>query len=112
MLESVYEACLDRELKSRGVMVARQVVVPIDYKGYRVDGGYRLDLLVANAIIVEVKAVEVKEAARVDEAKAKVVEARVADARTLSKVTIVLPLHLLRASNVSRPNRCPPSPRR
>ena len=58
LLESVYEVCLDRELKARGLTVARQVMVPIDYKGHRVDGGYRLDLLVANAIIVEVKAVE------------------------------------------------------
>ncbi len=58
LLESVYEACLDRELKARGLAVARQVVVPIDYKGHRVEGGYRLDLLVADAVIVEVKAVD------------------------------------------------------
>lgn len=58
LLESVYEACLERELRLRGLAVARQVVAPIDYKGQRIEGAYRLDLLVSDAVIVEVKAVE------------------------------------------------------
>lgn len=58
MLESVYEVCLERELRLRGLAVARQVITPIDYKGERIKGAYRLDLLVANAVVVEVKAVE------------------------------------------------------
>ena len=58
LLESVYEACLERELTLRGLAVARQVVAPIDYKGQRIEGAYRLDLLVSDAVIVEVKAVE------------------------------------------------------
>ena len=58
LLESVYEACLEREFRLRGLAVARQVVAPIDYKGQRIEGAYRLDLLVSDAVIVEVKAVE------------------------------------------------------
>jgi GxxExxY protein len=58
LLESAYEHCLDHELCSRGLPVARQVPLPISYEGLRLDAGYRLDLVVASTIIVEVKAVE------------------------------------------------------
>ncbi len=58
LLESVYEACLARELRRRGFFVERQVPVPIEYDGEILDEGFRLDLLVNRLVIVEVKAVE------------------------------------------------------
>ena len=58
LLESVYEACLDHELGSRGIDVRRQVRLPVEYKGVRVDAGLRLDLVVQDCVIVELKAVE------------------------------------------------------
>jgi GxxExxY protein len=58
LLESVYEACLVHELISRGLRVDRQVAVPIAYDTVRLDAGLRLDLLVENCVVVELKAVE------------------------------------------------------
>jgi len=58
LLESVYEACLNHELKKRGCRVATQVPVPVVYDGMRLDAGLRLDLLVEDKLIVEVKSVE------------------------------------------------------
>jgi len=58
LLESAYEACLCQELGLRGLCYASQVDLPVTYKGRQLDCGYRLDLLVANAVVVEVKAVE------------------------------------------------------
>ena len=58
LLESVYEACLAFELARRGIAAQQQVALPVVYKGFRIDLGYRLDLIVAEAVIVEVKAVE------------------------------------------------------
>ena len=58
MLESAYEACLAFELAQRGVKVEPQKPLPVVYKEVHLDCGYRLDLLVANAVIVEIKAVE------------------------------------------------------
>ena len=58
LLESVYEHCMAYELQSRGLMVRRQVPLPIIYKGARLDAGYRLDLVVEGAIILEIKSVE------------------------------------------------------
>jgi GxxExxY protein len=58
LLESAYEHCLAHELSGRGRSVRRQVGLPIEYEGLRLNAGYRLDLLVADAVIVEVKAVE------------------------------------------------------
>jgi GxxExxY protein len=58
LLESVYEACLAYELGEMGLQVRRQVVMPIRYKRVVLDAGYRLDLLVAEKVVVEVKAVE------------------------------------------------------
>jgi GxxExxY protein len=57
LLESAYEECLSRELDLREIPFARQVSLPVEYKGVRLDCGYRLDLLVADAVVVEVKAV-------------------------------------------------------
>ena len=58
LLESAYERCLLHELGLRGLAVSRQVPLPIECEGLRLDGGYRIDLLVESALIVEVKAVE------------------------------------------------------
>ncbi|MBS0360704.1 MAG: GxxExxY protein [Proteobacteria bacterium] len=58
LLESAYEHCLAHELGLRGLAVARQLSLPILYEGYRVDAGYRLDLVVEDTVVVEVKAVE------------------------------------------------------
>jgi len=58
LLESVYEEALAFELQKRGVLVERQVVVPLVYKGHRLATPLRLDLLVEGKVIVECKAVE------------------------------------------------------
>lgn len=58
LLESAYEHCLAHELSKRGLAVRRQVILPITYDGLSLDAGYRLDLLVEEGVIVEVKAVE------------------------------------------------------
>jgi GxxExxY protein len=58
LLESAYEQCLLHELRTRGIAVQRQVLLPIIYDGAQIDAGYRIDLLVNDAIIVEVKAVD------------------------------------------------------
>ncbi len=58
LLESAYEECLSHELTSRDVPFERQVSMPISYKGLQLDAGYRMDLVVAHCIVVEVKAVE------------------------------------------------------
>ena len=57
LLESVYEACLAQELMVRGLRTARQVPLPVRYKGVRVDCGYRVDLWVEGAVIAELKTV-------------------------------------------------------
>jgi GxxExxY protein len=57
LLESAYEACLAFELKERGLKLERQVELPLCYKGNHLDCGYRLDLLVNDIVIVEIKAV-------------------------------------------------------
>jgi len=58
MLERVYQTCLLHELLQRGLEVAREVPVPITYKGVQLDCGFRLDLFVAQTVIVEVKSIE------------------------------------------------------
>ena len=58
LLESSYEACLAYELDNRGLQVVRQLALPVIYKQIKLDGGYRLDLVVNNKVIVELKAVE------------------------------------------------------
>ena len=58
LLESAYEACLEYELSQRGMTVERQKQLPIVYKAVVVDAAFRLDLLVSNKVIVELKAVE------------------------------------------------------
>jgi GxxExxY protein len=58
LLESTYEACIVFELEKRGLAFERQLAIPVLYKGARVDCGYRIDLLVENCVIVELKCVE------------------------------------------------------
>lgn len=58
LLESSYEVCLSRELELRGISFEFEKPLPLEYKGVRLDCGYRLDLLVAGVVIVEVKSVE------------------------------------------------------
>ena len=58
LLESVYEICLVHELNARGLKVKRQIKLPLEYRGVRLDSGLRLDLLVEDKVVVELKAVE------------------------------------------------------
>ena len=58
LLESAYELSLERELQLQGLKVQRQVGLPLVYKDVKCDLGYRLDLLVENTVIVEIKSVE------------------------------------------------------
>lgn len=58
LLESAYEACLAHELRKQGLKVETQVQLPVIYEGVRIDLGYRIDLLVEETVIVELKAVE------------------------------------------------------
>ncbi len=58
LLESAYEECLFFELNSIGLDVVRQLPMPLIYKGHRMDIGYRIDLLVEEKVIIEVKAID------------------------------------------------------
>ena len=57
LLESVYQVCFCEELKSRGISFREQVQLPIQYRSRRIENGLRLDLLIEESIIVELKAV-------------------------------------------------------
>jgi GxxExxY protein len=58
LLESVYETCLVYELEHRGLRVRRQIKIPVVYGDIRLESGLRLDLLVEDSVVVELKAVE------------------------------------------------------
>ena len=58
LLESTYEVCLVHELSKAGLNVRSQVALPVVYDGIRLEAGYRIDLLVEDSVIVELKAVE------------------------------------------------------
>ena len=58
MLESAYEACVEYELSRRSIRVRKQVPMPIHYDGLTLDIGYRPDLLVEEAVVVELKSVQ------------------------------------------------------
>jgi GxxExxY protein len=58
LLESAYEECFARELQVQDVPFKRQIPIPVEYKGTRVEAGYRLDFLIDGLVIVEIKAVE------------------------------------------------------
>ena len=58
LLESLYEYCLVKELQLRGIRVEYQVYLPLYYKGIKLDKDFKLDIIVENEIILELKAVE------------------------------------------------------
>ena len=58
LLESTYQACLCHELELRGISFECQKPLPLEYKGIKLECGYRIDLLVAGLVIVEIKSVE------------------------------------------------------
>jgi len=58
LLESAYEECLCHELTLRGLRFRRQVELPVEYKGIKLDCGYRMDVVVDELVVVELKAVE------------------------------------------------------
>jgi GxxExxY protein len=58
LLESVYEKCLEHAIRRRGMSVQRQIVLPIEFEEIRIRSGLRLDMLVNDCVVVEVKAVE------------------------------------------------------
>jgi GxxExxY protein len=58
LLESVYQACLVREFLDRGIPFKQQLELPVFYKGRHVDGEFRIDLLVYDEVVVELKAIE------------------------------------------------------
>ena len=57
LLESAYEACMAYELRKRGIEVKTQLELPVNYDGVQIDVGYRIDMLVSNLVIVELKSV-------------------------------------------------------
>lgn len=58
LLESVYQTCLLMELKQLGVEVKTELPLPVIYKGIQLDQGYRIDILVENEVVVELKTVD------------------------------------------------------
>ena len=58
LLESVYEVILAGRLERRGLRVARQLAVPVDFDGHHFDAAFRLDILVEDCLILEIKAVD------------------------------------------------------
>ena len=59
LLESIYIECLEHEFQARGLRFVRQLSVPITYKGTRLRSSYRIDLIVEDRVVVEVKSVEI-----------------------------------------------------
>jgi GxxExxY protein len=58
LLESTYERCLVHELRERGIECVSQMPLPVLYKGMRIDCGYRIDLLVEQTLMIELKSVD------------------------------------------------------
>ena len=58
LFESVYEAALKYELQKRGLMVIQQLGIPVQYEGLNLGFGFRVDLLVDNKVVIEIKSVE------------------------------------------------------
>ena len=59
LLESAYEQCLAHELKLNGIRFTLQHPQPVDYKGVRLDCGYRIDMLIEDSLLVELKSVDI-----------------------------------------------------
>jgi GxxExxY protein len=58
LLESAYQACLAHELRNRQFHVATEVALPVIYEGYKLEAGFRIDLVVENRVVVEVKSTD------------------------------------------------------
>jgi GxxExxY protein len=58
LLESVYEQCLEYELRSRNLLVVRQVALPVVYREKTIDAGFRIDMVVNDLVMIEIKAAE------------------------------------------------------
>lgn len=58
LLESAYEECLSYELQNAGLRINRQVAVPVVYKEIKLECGYRIDILVENTVIIELKSID------------------------------------------------------
>jgi GxxExxY protein len=58
LLESVYQAILSFELQQRGLLVAQQVALPVHYEGVKLELGFRVDLIVSDKVVIEIKSVE------------------------------------------------------
>ncbi len=65
LLESAYKVCLIHELTKRGLRARRQVALPVVYDGQRLDAGFRIDVLVNESVVLEIKAVEMLTAVHV-----------------------------------------------
>lgn len=59
LYETVYEQCLDFELKNRGLNVERQKFLSINYEGMKVENAFKIDLLIENKLVIEIKAQEI-----------------------------------------------------
>lgn len=58
LLESAYQECLYYEIKNAGLVVEKEIALPVIYKGLKLEQGYRIDLLVENKLVIELKTVE------------------------------------------------------
>lgn len=58
LLESAYELCLGYELEKNGIRFARQLALPVIYDSKKLDGGYRIDLIVGGSVVLEIKSVD------------------------------------------------------
>jgi GxxExxY protein len=58
LMESAYEACMIHELRKQGLKAAGQVILPVIYDGEKIDIGYRIDVLVEDLVVIELKCVE------------------------------------------------------
>ena len=58
LLESIYEATLEYELRNRGLSVLRQIGLPVYYEGLKLELGYRVDLIIGDKVIIEIKSIE------------------------------------------------------
>ena len=58
LLESAYQSCLEREFEVSGIPFEKQKPLPVEYKGVKLECGYRLDFLVARSVVIEIKSIE------------------------------------------------------
>ena len=58
LLEQVYEQCLAYEMEARGIPFQRQVLLPVFYRNNKIDAGFRMDMIIGELVVVEIKATE------------------------------------------------------